>query len=61
MSCTTVDSRVIRSGQMYRYDLHETVVGDGRRPARTPLRGGQEQAGVPTGCGGGSGVRSGGR
>jgi len=34
---------------MYRYYLRETVVGDGRRPARTPLRVAQEQAGVPAG------------
>ncbi|MCK1822480.1 relaxase domain-containing protein [Streptomyces sp. XM83C] len=45
----TVDIRVIRAGQMYRYYLRETVVGDGRRPARTPLRVAQEQAGVPAG------------
>ncbi|MFE7676777.1 MobF family relaxase [Streptomyces albidoflavus] len=45
----TVDIRVIRAGQMYRYYLRETVVGDGRRPARTPLRDAQEQAGVPAG------------
>ncbi|MFD8263856.1 relaxase domain-containing protein [Streptomyces griseoluteus] len=45
----TVDIRVIRAGQMYRYYLRETVVGDGRRPARTPLRAAQEQAGVPVG------------
>ncbi|MDX3488173.1 MobF family relaxase [Streptomyces sp. ID05-18] len=45
----TVDIRVIRAGQMYRYYLRETVVGDGRRPARTPLREAQEQAGVPAG------------
>ncbi|MFF8798126.1 MobF family relaxase [Streptomyces globisporus] len=45
----TVDIRVVRSGQMYRYYLRETVVGDGRRPARTPLRAAQEQAGVPVG------------
>ncbi|GGS81617.1 hypothetical protein GCM10010253_65350 [Streptomyces badius] len=47
--CMTVDIRVIRAGQMYRYYLRETVVGDGRRPARTPLRAAQEQAGVPVG------------
>ncbi|MFH8411324.1 MobF family relaxase [Streptomyces sp. NPDC018019] len=29
--------------------LREAVVGDGRRPARTPLREAQEQAGVPAG------------
>ncbi|GGP32201.1 hypothetical protein GCM10018980_69080 [Streptomyces capoamus] len=40
---------MIRAGQMYRYYLRETVVGDGRRPARTPLRAAQEQAGVPVG------------
>lgn len=34
---------------MYRYYLRETVVGDGLRPARTPLRAAQEQAGVPVG------------
>ncbi|MEU5810705.1 MobF family relaxase [Streptomyces sp. NPDC047718] len=45
----TVDTRVIRAGQMYRYYLRQTVVGDGRRPARTPLREAQEQAGVPVG------------
>ncbi|MFE2168901.1 MobF family relaxase, partial [Streptomyces sp. NPDC059447] len=45
----TVDIRIIRAGQMYRYYLRETVVGDGRRPARTPLREAQEQAGVPAG------------
>ncbi|MYS40670.1 relaxase domain-containing protein [Streptomyces sp. SID5998] len=45
----TADIRVIRAGQMYRYYLRETVVGDGRRPARRPLRVAQEQAGVPAG------------
>ncbi|MFF1341900.1 MobF family relaxase [Streptomyces sp. NPDC058290] len=45
----TVDIRVIRAGQMYRYYLRQTVVGDSRRPARTPLREAQEQAGVPAG------------
>jgi hypothetical protein len=45
----TVDIRIVRAGQMYRYYLRETVVGDGRRPARTPLREAQEQAGVPAG------------
>ncbi|MFJ9597934.1 MobF family relaxase [Streptomyces virginiae] len=45
----TMDIKVIRAGQMYRYYLRETVVGDGRRPARTPLRDAQEQAGVPAG------------
>ncbi|MET9016725.1 hypothetical protein ABZX74_38580 [Streptomyces olivaceoviridis] len=45
----TVDIRVIRAGQMYRYYLRETVVGDGRRPDRMPLREAQEKAGVPAG------------
>ncbi|MEW2051890.1 MobF family relaxase [Streptomyces sp. NPDC005476] len=45
----TVDIRIVRAGQMYRYYLRETVVGDGLRPARTPLREAQEQAGVPAG------------
>lgn len=45
----TVDNRVIRAVWMYRYYLRGTVVGDGRRPARTPLRATQEQAGVPVG------------
>ncbi|MGW6951757.1 MobF family relaxase [Streptomyces xanthophaeus] len=45
----TVDIKVVRAGQMYRYYLRETVVGDGRRPAHTPLRAAQEQAGVPVG------------
>ncbi|MET9294850.1 MobF family relaxase [Streptomyces sp. NPDC003077] len=49
MVCVTVDIRVVRAGQMYRYCLRETVVGDGRRPARTALRAAQEQAGVPAG------------
>ncbi|MFE1199728.1 MobF family relaxase [Streptomyces olivaceoviridis] len=49
LACMTVDIRVIRAGQMYRYCLRETVVGDGRRPACTPLREAQEQAGVPAG------------
>ncbi|MFF4858737.1 relaxase domain-containing protein [Streptomyces rubiginosohelvolus] len=40
---------MILPGQMYRHYLRETVVGDGRRPARTPLRAAQEQAGVPAG------------
>ncbi|MFF3624936.1 MobF family relaxase [Streptomyces sp. NPDC002467] len=45
----TVDIKIIRAGQMYRYYLRQTVVGDGRRPARTSLREAQEQAGVPVG------------
>lgn len=34
---------------MDRYYLRETVAGDGRSPARTPLRAAQEQAWVPVG------------
>ncbi|MFF8939131.1 MobF family relaxase [Streptomyces paradoxus] len=45
----TADIKVVRAGQMYRYYLRQTVVGDGRRPARTPLSEAQEQAGVPAG------------
>ncbi|MET9695038.1 relaxase domain-containing protein [Streptomyces sp. NPDC006514] len=45
----TADIRVIKAGQMYCYYLRQTVVGDGRRPARMPLREAQEQAGVPVG------------
>ncbi|MEH0420545.1 hypothetical protein [Streptomyces sp. B21-083] len=52
----TADIKVVRAGQMYRYFLRETVVGDGRRPARTPLRAAQEQAGVPAGRGMGRGL-----
>ncbi|MEU3226761.1 MobF family relaxase [Streptomyces sp. NPDC006976] len=44
-----MDIAIIRAGQMYRYYLRQVVVGDGRRPARTPLREAQEQAGVPAG------------
>ncbi|MCY0947020.1 MobF family relaxase [Streptomyces antarcticus] len=44
-----MDIKIIRAGQMYRYYLRQTVVGDGHRPARTPLREAQEQAGVPAG------------
>ncbi|MFJ9825249.1 relaxase domain-containing protein [Streptomyces sp. NPDC101160] len=29
--------------------MRQTVVGDGRRPARTPLRDAQQEAGVPAG------------
>ncbi|MFD4130551.1 MobF family relaxase [Streptomyces globisporus] len=45
----TVDIRPVTAGQMYGYYFRETIVGDGRRPARTPLRAAQEQAGVPAG------------
>ncbi|WP_326681574.1 MobF family relaxase [Streptomyces sp. NBC_01237] len=38
----TVDIRVIRAGQMYRYYLRQTVVGDGRRPAALGLAPGEE-------------------
>ncbi|WP_331747787.1 relaxase domain-containing protein (plasmid) [Streptomyces sp. NBC_00853] len=44
-----MDIAIIRAGQMYRYYLRQVVVGDGRRPARMPLREAQEQAGVPVG------------
>lgn len=44
-----MDIAIIRAGQMYRYYLRQVVVGDGRRPARTPLREAQEGAGVPAG------------
>ncbi|TDU67054.1 MobF family relaxase [Streptomyces sp. KS 21] len=44
-----MDIAIIRAGQMYRYYLRQIVVGDGRRPTRTPLREAQEQAGVPAG------------
>ncbi|WP_331762327.1 relaxase domain-containing protein (plasmid) [Streptomyces sp. NBC_01520] len=44
-----MDIAIIRAGQMYRYYLRQVVVGDGRRPARTPLREAQEEAGVPAG------------
>ncbi|MEV8321480.1 MobF family relaxase [Streptomyces sp. NPDC059900] len=45
----TVDIKIVRAGQVYRYYLRQTVVGDGRRPAAMPLREAQEQAGVPAG------------
>ncbi|MFF5147836.1 MobF family relaxase [Streptomyces sp. NPDC013157] len=45
----TMDIALITAGQMYRYHLRQTVVGDGRRPARTPLVKAQEEAGVPVG------------
>ncbi|MFF8280653.1 MobF family relaxase [Streptomyces lateritius] len=45
----TVDIRVVRAGQTYCCYLRETVVGDGRRLARTLLREAQEEAGVPVG------------
>lgn len=44
-----VDAKIITAGQMYRYYTRETVVGDGRRRRRTPLRQAQEEAGVPVG------------
>ncbi|MEE6269176.1 MobF family relaxase [Streptomyces diastatochromogenes] len=44
-----MDIALITAGQMYRYYLRRVVVGDGRRPARTPLRQAQEEAGVPAG------------
>ena len=45
----TTDIALITAGQMYRYYLRRVVVGDGRRPARTPLVKAQEEAGVPAG------------
>lgn len=47
--CMTMDIALITAGQMYRYHLRQTVVGDGRRPGRTPLAKAQEEAGVPVG------------
>ncbi|MFF7705398.1 MobF family relaxase [Streptomyces lydicus] len=44
-----MDIELITRGQMYRYYLHQVVVGDGRRPARQPLRKAQKEAGVPAG------------
>ncbi|MFI9080936.1 MobF family relaxase [Streptomyces sioyaensis] len=44
-----MDIAKVTAGQMYRYYLHQVVVGDGRRPARKPLRKAQEEAGVPAG------------
>ncbi|MFH8573008.1 relaxase domain-containing protein [Streptomyces sp. NPDC017993] len=45
-----MDIAKVTGGQMYRYYLHQVViVGDGRRPARKPLRKAQEKAGVPVG------------
>ncbi|MCL7496079.1 relaxase domain-containing protein [Streptomyces sp. MCA2] len=44
-----MDIALITRGQMYRYYLHQVVVGDSRRPARKPLRTVQEEAGVPAG------------
>ncbi|WP_192582743.1 MobF family relaxase [Streptomyces triticiradicis] len=44
-----MDIALITAGQMYRYYLRQVVVGDGRRPTRTPLARAQEEAGVPAG------------
>lgn len=44
-----MDIALITRGQMYRYYLHQVVVGDGHRPARQPLRKAQKEAGVPAG------------
>lgn len=44
-----MDIARITAGQMYRYYLRQVVVGDGRRPPRTPLKKAQEEAGVPAG------------
>ncbi|MCX4598830.1 relaxase domain-containing protein [Streptomyces sp. NBC_01549] len=45
----TTDIELITAGQMHRYYSRQVVVGDGRRPARTPLAKAQEEAGVPAG------------
>ncbi len=45
----TVEIEVVRYGQMHRYYLRQTVVGDSPRPPRTPLRAAQEQVGVAAG------------
>ncbi|MGW0395362.1 hypothetical protein ACWDYJ_31710 [Streptomyces sp. NPDC003042] len=39
-----MDAVIVNAGQMQRYYTRETVVGDGRRPARMPLKKAQEQA-----------------
>ncbi|MFE3249822.1 MobF family relaxase [Streptomyces sp. NPDC059209] len=44
-----MDIAIIRAGQMYRYYLRQVLVGDGRRPPRTPLAQAQKEAGVPAG------------
>ncbi|MFE7404219.1 MobF family relaxase [Streptomyces sp. NPDC057557] len=44
-----MDIALITAGQMYRYYLRQVLVGDGRRPARKPLRRAQQDAGVPAG------------
>ncbi|MFF1651570.1 relaxase domain-containing protein [Streptomyces sp. NPDC058240] len=44
-----MDIAKVTAGQMYRYYLREVVVGDGRRPSRTPLADAQEESGVPAG------------
>ncbi|MGK5628577.1 MobF family relaxase [Streptomyces sp. URMC 123] len=44
-----MDIAKITAGQAYRYYLRQVVVGDGHRPARTPLVQAQEEAGVPAG------------
>ncbi|MEV5049341.1 MobF family relaxase [Streptomyces griseoincarnatus] len=44
-----MDIALITAGQMYRYFLRQVLVGDGRRPGRTPLKTAQHDAGVPVG------------
>ncbi|MCX4799889.1 relaxase domain-containing protein [Streptomyces sp. NBC_01242] len=44
-----MDIALITAGQMYRYYLRQVLVGDGRRPARKPLRRAQQDARVPAG------------
>ncbi|MFI6730229.1 relaxase domain-containing protein [Streptomyces atratus] len=45
-----MDIALITAGQMYRYYMRQVLVGDGRRPARKPLKRAQQDAGVPAGC-----------
>ncbi|MGW0395627.1 hypothetical protein ACWDYJ_33095 [Streptomyces sp. NPDC003042] len=44
-----MDAEIVNAGQMDGYYMREVVVGDGRRPARMPLKKAQEEAGVPAG------------
>ncbi|MBI0377458.1 relaxase domain-containing protein [Streptomyces albiflaviniger] len=44
-----MDIELTAAGQMHRCYPRQAVVGDGRRPARMPLRKAQEEAGVPAG------------
>ncbi|WP_432197091.1 MobF family relaxase [Streptomyces sp. bgisy027] len=51
-----MDIALITAGQMYRYFLRQVLIGDGRRPARQPLKKAQQDAGVPVGRWMGRGV-----